>query len=346
MKILVTGNRGYIGRVLCTRLAEAFGDDLDLVGLDSGFYDPFAMRQESAREIVQQVHADIRDVDGDFLVDYDAVVHLAALSNDPLGEFDQRLTFEINRDAAIKLAVSAKRAGVRKFVYFSTQSIYGQSPDDFEVPEDFAKKPMTAYAKSKYEAETEILKLNDDNFQILALRPSTVFGPSPSFRSDIVFNNFCSSAFVEKEIVVFTDGSPIRPAVSVDLVAQTVVSALSNHQFRGWGLAVNLGVGDCNFTVKQLAQIVADVFDVKIKFGQTLPDERSYRIGFSRFKTLFPDLWRDTIDMHESAMQNKNFFIDVGYQQSNFRTEQTQRLKALKNLIDSKKLTTEFRWDR
>ena len=208
-KILVTGDRGYVGSVLVPVLLKR---GYPVVGLDIGYFADCLLHPEKVSYPRHTI--DIRDVGADVLDGVEAIVHLAGLSNDPLGEFDPSLTNEINRDATIRLARLAKSHGVRRFVYASSQSMYGISGTDTELDEDNSEKhPLTAYARTKWEAECELKKLADSSMTVVCFRPSTVFGASPRLRCDIVYNNLVACAYTTGRIEIKSDGTPWGPVV-------------------------------------------------------------------------------------------------------------------------------------
>jgi nucleoside-diphosphate-sugar epimerase len=256
----------------------------EVIGLDPGYYRERIDNDE--RETVRVIGEDLRDCDKLDLRNYDAVVNLAALSNDPIGELDTRLTYEINRDGAIRVAEIARAAGVPRFIYVSTQSIYGISKSDKEVQEDGIKSPQTAYAKSKWEAEQVLLEMNSPNFTVVALRPSTVFGWSPRLRSDIVFNNLLLSGLRDSKISVHSDGTPWRPIVDVkDLVRAICISLTANADDVG-GEAFNIGNLNGNYTVREIAEAVQTCLGgIPIEFNtENITDPRSYQVSFLKAK--------------------------------------------------------------
>lgn len=280
MKILVTGNRGYVGSITTEYLKN---QGYHVVGLDSGFYRDCVL--VPIENEIFTANKDIRDVEVSDFAGIDAVVHLAALSNDPIGELDQNLTHEINYLGAVRTAEIAKKAGVEKFIFVSTQSIYGVSLSSDELDEDNSiKNPQTAYASSKWRAEQEILAMSDSSFISTALRPSTVFGWSPRLRSDIVFNNLLLTGLKHKRIDVHSDGTPWRPIVHVlDLARAIEVCILSNSE-RISGRSFNIGVLNGNFTVKQLAEAARECLGrIPIAFKtEHIVDARSYKVSFER----------------------------------------------------------------
>jgi nucleoside-diphosphate-sugar epimerase len=280
MKILVTGNLGYVGTITTEYLKH---QGYDVVGLDSGFYRE-CLLVPIENEVVTK-NKDIRDVEVSDFTGIEAVVHLAALSNDPIGELDQNLTFEINYLGAVRTAKMAKKAGVEKFIFISTQSIYGISTSTDELDEDNSiKNPQTAYASSKWKAEQEILAMSDSSFTSTALRPSTVFGWSPRLRTDIVFNNLLLTGLKQQRIDVHSDGTPWRPIVHVLDLARAIEVCIKSDNKRISARSFNVGVLNGNFTVKQLAEAAQECLDgIPIAFKtENIVDPRSYKVSFER----------------------------------------------------------------
>ena len=282
MKILVTGNLGYVGSIASSYLRN---QGFDVAGLDSGFY-----KECLLSSIENEVFTNIKDIRDIEVKDFDgieAVVHLAALSNDPIGELDQALTFEINYKGAVRVAELAKSAGVKKFVFVSTQSIYGISSSDEELSEDDSlKNPQTAYASSKWQAEQEILAMNDSTFTSTAVRPSTVFGWSPRIRSDIVFNNLLLTGLLRQKIDVHSDGTPWRPIVHVRDLSRAIEICLKSEAHTVGSRSFNIGVLNGNFTVSELAKAAQKCLGgIPISYKtENIMDPRSYKVSFQRAK--------------------------------------------------------------
>jgi nucleoside-diphosphate-sugar epimerase len=282
MTILITGNLGYVGTIASTYLKNV---GYEVVGLDCGFYKECLLSPEE-NEIYTNFK-DIRDVEISDFHGIDGVVHLAALSNDPIGELDESLTFEINYLGAVRVAEMAKKAGVKKFIFVSTQSIYGISNNAEELDEDNSlKNPQTAYAASKWKAEQEILAMSDSKFTATALRPSTVFGWSPRLRSDIVFNNLLLSGLKHQKIEVHSDGTPWRPIIHVMDLARAIEACIKSDSQIIAGRSFNIGVLNGNFTVKQLAEAARECLGgIEIAYNtENIIDSRSYRVSFNRAK--------------------------------------------------------------
>lgn len=282
MKVLVTGNQGYIGTHATAHLVN---QGYEVFGMDSGFYKDCNLAKLSTE--VQTKSIDIRDVELKDFEGIDAVVHLAALSNDPIGELDKELTFEINYRATVRVAELSKAAGVSRFVFVSSQSMYGISSSEEELDEDdSAKNPQTAYALSKWKAEQEILAMKDGQFSPLALRPSTVFGWSQRLRSDIVFNNLLLTGLANGHIDVHSDGRPWRPVVHIHDISVAIEKCLIAPKEIISGNAFNVGVLNGNYTVRELAEAAQICLNgIPINYGtENIVDPRSYKVSFKRAK--------------------------------------------------------------
>jgi nucleoside-diphosphate-sugar epimerase len=283
MKTLVTGSQGYIGTFLTNFLNE---NGVQVFGTDIGYYKDCNLTPVD--DLVNTKSIDIRDICIDDVVGFDAIVHLAALSNDPVGELDEKLTYEINYKATINLAELAKKAGVKRFVFVSTQSIYGISNTEDELDEySSVKNPQTAYAKTKWLAEQELKNLEDNDFAITYVRPSTVFGWSPRLRTDIVFNNLLLNGLKYGKIEVHSDGTPWRPIIHINDLSRFILNVLEAPKGKIAGKAFNVGVLNGNYTVKQIAEAAQSCLpnSTTITYNtENLVDPRSYKVSFDRAK--------------------------------------------------------------
>jgi len=329
MRILVTGNQGYIGTNLTQYLMDK---GHDVFGLDCGYFSNCNLTPLSNE--VPTLKLDIRDVEVANFVGFDLVVHLAALSNDPVGELDEALTYEINYHAAVRVCEMAKRAAVSRFIFVSTQSIYGISDNLSELDEDNSiKNPQTIYAKSKWSAEQEILKMSTEKFVSVAIRPSTVFGWGPRLRSDIVFNNLLLSGLETGRIEVHSDGSPWRPVVHIYDIARAVEACILAPNSTLSGKAFNIGVINGNYTVKELAEAAnTSLGNIPILYNtENIVDPRSYRVSFSRAmdalgyqaKITLEEGGREIVNL---AQQYMNGNVDI-------LSRKTNRLKQMKYLL-------------
>jgi nucleoside-diphosphate-sugar epimerase len=284
MRVLVTGNLGYIGSVLAPRLRAA---GHDVVGLDSGLFDGCDLGPPP--EPVPTLQVDLRDVSEDQLRGFDAVVHLAALSNDPLGNLAPEHTWQINHGASVRLARLARSAGVRRFLYASSCSVYGVTEDGATVDEEAPMRPTTAYAGSKVRVEDDLHSLADGGFSPVYLRNATVYGASPRLRADVVLNNLVGSAFLDGEVRVLSDGSPWRPLVHVQDVASAFLAALEAQRDAVHDRALNVGSDEGNYRVSELATVAGEVTGAPVRIlGAPDPDARSYRVSFARLRAALP----------------------------------------------------------
>jgi len=344
MKILVTGNLGYIGSVL-TRELTALGHDV--FGLDVGYFRDCMLAEAPAA--ARQIIKDIRDIEINDLEGVEGIIHLAGLSNDPLGEFDPRVTDAINRDATVRLAALAKSRGVSRFVYASSQSMYGVSGTDEELDEDTSdKKPITAYARTKWEAEVRIKEFADADFTVVCMRPSTVFGSSPRLRCDIVFNNLVACAFTTGRIEIKSDGTPWRPVVHVRDVCSAFRAGLEAPAGIVNARSYNVGIPNGNFTVRQLAEAAQrSVPGSTLTFtGEHGSDSRTYRVGFGRILTELAEWYRPEWDLDRGGAELVEFFGGIGFTEADFRGEKCIRLARLKQLTDSGAVDGEMRFVR
>ena len=284
MRVLVTGNEGYLGSVIAPRLARA---GHDVAGLDSGLFAACGLGPPPPE--VPTTRLDIRDVEERHLQGFDAVVHLAALSNDPLGDLEPKHTWAINHEASVRLARLARAAGVRRFLYASSCSVYGVSEDGALVDEEAPMRPTTPYAASKVRVEDDLHELADADFSPVYLRNATVFGFSPRPRMDVVLNNLVGWAHLNGEVRVLSDGSPWRPLVHVQDAAEAVLAALEAPAGAVHDRAFNVGLDEENHCVRELAELAAEVCDAQVSIlGSPDPDARSYRVSFARIREALP----------------------------------------------------------
>jgi nucleoside-diphosphate-sugar epimerase len=281
MRVLLTGHKGYLGTVMAPVLAAA---GHDVIGLDSGLFEDCLLGPAPADPAGFEV--DLRDVTAAQLSDVDAVIHLAALSNDPLGSLAPDLTYDINHHASVRLARLAKDAGVRRYLYASTCSVYGASGGDGLVDEDAPLRPVTPYAESKVRVEDDVQKLADDDFTPVFMRNATAFGFSPRLRADIVLNNLTAHAHLSGEVLVLSDGTPWRPLVHAKDIARAFTAALAAPVEAVHNKAFNIGTERNNVTVAEIArEVVEAVPGSRLRItGEAGSDPRSYRVDFARFR--------------------------------------------------------------
>lgn len=328
--MLVTGNLGYIGSVLTGNLVD---HGFEVEGLDAGFFRDCIVGPTPADVFTQ--HLDIRDVRTKHLEGFDAVIHLAGLSNDPVGALNPELTEEINFSATMKLAQSAKDAGVSRFIFASSQSMYGVSSTDEELDEDISQKsPVTEYAKTKWKAEQELRKISDSDFLTVSFRPSTVFGVSPRQRCDIVFNNLVGSGFTTGEIVIKSDGSPWRPVVHVQDVCMAFESGLRADGELLQGRSFNVGPVGGNYTVRDLAE-AAQLANPgsSLRFtGEHGNDSRTYRVSFSRINSELGQYFSPSWNLKSGAEELVTHWRSTGFDFNTFSGRQVIRLDQLQYL--------------
>jgi len=341
MRVLVTGDQGYIGSVLVGLLLE---NGYDVVGLDTGYFADNLL--EPCFDNYPRVTKDIRDIDPSDLQQIDAVIHLAALSNDPLGEFSPELTHEINANGSIKLAECARASGVKRFIFSSSQSMYGVSSSDNALEEDDSEKnPVTAYASAKWDAEQILNKMTADDFVVTSFRPSTVFGASPRLRCDIVFNNLVASAYTTGKIEIMSDGTPWRPVVHVRDVCKAFIAGLEAPASIVSGRAFNVGIANGNYTVRDLAEAANRcVPNSELVFTGEHTDSRTYKVSFDRILSDLKDYYQPEWDLDRGGQELGEFFNRINFTENQFRGRATIRLKQLMYLINKGFIDDSFRF--
>lgn len=340
--ILLTGNKGYIGSVLGGVLAKK---GYDVVGFDTGYYE--GKELYLINPLSRQIKKDIRDISAEDLKGIDAVIHLAALSNDPLGEFNPDLTRNINYLGTLKLAKLAEKAGVKRFIYASSQSMYGIADTSHELSEDEAGPyGETVYAKTKWDAECELKELVSSSFIVVCMRPSTVFGASPSLRCDIVFNNLVASAYTTGKIEIKSDGTPWRPVVHVRDVSSALIAGLEAPIELVNGESFNVGIPNGNYTVKDLAlSAQRAVKDSELKFtNEHGADARTYRVSFKKILSVLKDYYKPQWDLDLGGRELVDLFKKVNFTKEQFKGNTCNRLLQIKYLIDTNKLNVDLRW--
>lgn len=341
-RVLVTGDKGYIGSVL-THVVQGRG--YDVLGLDTGYYEDCLIGAPLSS--YPSVRRDLRDVTADDLRDVDAVVHLAALSNDPLGEVAPGLTEEINLHGTVRLATLAREAGAQRFVYASSQSMYGVSNTSDELDEDDSdKNPVTAYARTKWDAELALKQLATPTFTVVCLRPSTVFGASPRLRCDIVFNNMVACAYTTGKIEVKSDGTPWRPVLHVQDASAAFLAGLEAPAALVSGRSYNVGVPNGNYTVRDLAEAAGRAVpgSVITYTGEHGADSRTYRVSFARILSELKDWYQPAWDLDRGGAELVNYFQATGFTEEQFRGRVTNRLSQLKHLSERGRLNASLRW--
>ncbi len=339
MKILLTGSRGYIGTVMAPFLVKA---GHEVIGIDTDLY-----RRSTFgpwRESVQTMVKDLRSVEARDLRGFDAVIHLAALSNDPLGDLNAQLTYDINHLASVRVAALAKEAGVGRFVFASSCSNYGAA-GDAPVNEESELNPVTAYGESKVRVERDVVKLADDRFSPTFLRCATAYGVSPRLRFDIVLNNLVAWAFTSGKVMLKSDGSPWRPIVHIEDISRAFLAVLSVPRERVHAQAFNVGRNDQNYRIRDIAQIVKEtVPGCEIAFADDAgPDKRNYRADFSKVARLLPE-FQPQWDARKGAKQLYDAYKAIGLVLADFEGPRYRRIDQIKQLMASGNLGADLRW--
>jgi nucleoside-diphosphate-sugar epimerase len=336
---------GYVGSVAVGELRAA-RPEASLIGLDTGYY-AHCLTADAApeRQLDVQHFADVREPLDALLGGVDAVVHLAAVSNDPIGHAYEGVTADVNHRATVRLAQSARDAGARSFVFASSCSMYGFAEDGVRT-EAAPLDPLTAYARSKVAAERDLAELADDDFVVTSLRFGTACGMSPRLRLDLVLNDFVAGAIAENRITILSDGTPWRPLIHVRDMARAVDWAIDrNAETGGAFLAVNTGSARWNYQIRELAETVASVLGgVEVSLSpDAAPDRRSYRVGFDLFEQLAPD-HQPQVELEEAIQDLADGLRSIGFADTAFRDSPLVRLGVLAELRAGGLLTDDLSW--
>jgi len=339
--ILVTGANGYVGSVLVPLLRRK---GYLVSTLDINYYFRSVFVDKTGNKIPHFNNIDIRDINKLNLVKYEAIIHLAALSNDPLGELDANLTYDINHKATIQLAKQAKIAGIKKFIFSSSCSVYGIASKDWVIEKNLTK-PLTAYSKSKTKSESELLKLADKSFCVVIMRNATLCGFAPKFRDDLVVNNFVCNAETTGRIEIHSDGTPWRPLLDVHDLAHFFVLFLQSKSKIVNGETYNVGFNNSNYQVNDILELVKKQYPQSriIYTGKHGADSRSYRVNFDKIAKLFPDLHQDW-PLNKSIKYMAYKLKQHGYSQNDFINHKFSRLSELKRLKKEKLLDRKLKW--
>lgn len=347
MNILITGNLGYIGPAVIRQLHATY-PNAELVGIDNGYFAHCLTAVDRFPDtlLTKQLYGDVRHIDIDMLRGFDAVVLLAAISNDPMGKTFEKITDEINCRSSIRIAEMAKAAGVRNLVFASSCSVYGFSEDGPRVEED-PLNPLTAYARSKIGTEQGIQHLASEKFVVTCLRFATACGFSERTRLDLVLNDFVAGAVTSGEISILSDGTPWRPLIHIDDMALAIEWAVARKADNGGAfLSVNAGSDDWNYQVKDLAEAVArEVPGTRVSVNpDASPDKRSYQVSFEKYRQLAPD-HQPRVDLATAVKALKAGLEKMGFADPNFRESQFIRLVVLKGHRDSQRLDQDLFWN-
>ena len=348
MKILITGNMGYIGPCVVNHLCSVY-PDATLIGLDMGYFANCLTNSAFFPEcrVSIQYFGDVRKVPERLLEGVAAIVHLAAISNDPMGNTFEDVTLDVNYRASTSLAKKAKDAGVKSFVFASSCSMYGAAEDGART-EGSPLNPLTAYARSKVLTERGLVEVAGEGFKVTSLRFATACGMSDRLRLDLVLNDFVAGAITSKCITILSDGTPWRPLINVEDMARAIEWAISRSVDNGdYFLAVNVGTEDWNLQVKDMAEAVAQAMpgvDVSINKNAE-PDKRSYRVNFDLFKTLAPD-HQPRCNLFTTITELRDGLETMGFADQNFRSSEFIRLNVLRGLQRNGFLTESLEWTR
>jgi nucleoside-diphosphate-sugar epimerase len=343
MRVLVTGHNGYLGSVMVPVL-QAAGHEV--VGLDTFYFEECTLKADESA-VVPAIRRDIRDVGPGDLEGFEAVVHLAALCNDPLGDLHPEWTSDINHLASVQLARAARDAGVGRYLYASSCSMYGAAGGDESLTEEAPLRPITAYAVSKVRTEEDVSKLADASFSPVFMRNATAYGTSPRLRADVVLNNLVCWAHTTGRIRLLSDGSAWRPIVHVEDIARTFAAVLAAAREVIHNEAFNVGANGENYQVRDLAEIVRGVVPgCSVEYADgAVSDPRSYRVDFGKLRRAFPDLeirWNASLGAKDlyAALQ------EAGVSLADFQGRTYIRLAQIKHLLDRGRLDPTLRWTR
>jgi len=338
-RVLVTGHHGYIGSVLVRLLLQAGHEP---VGLDADFFVNNRFVGEPAK--LPSLRRDLRDIQPRDLAGFDAVMHLAALSNDPLGDLNPQLTYEINHVATMRLAESAKQAGIARFLFSSSCSMYGAAGSAM-LDESAEFHPVTPYAHSKVLVEKELIALADDRFSPVFLRNTTAYGVSPFMRFDIVLNNLVAWAYTTGRVLIQSDGTPWRPLIHVEDICRAFMAALEAPRDAIHNEAFNIGLTEENYQIRDLAEIVKETVP-----GCTVayspgggPDPRSYRVNFGKVKNALPG-FQPQWNVRRGAAELLAACREAHLKEEDFEGPRFKRILHIRNLISSGALDSELRW--
>jgi len=340
MDILVTGDKGYIGAVMVPMLLL---EGHTVVGLDCDWFEQSAFGE--SRSTVPSKKKDIRDLDASDLAGFDAVVHLAALSNDPLGDLNPALTYEINHLASVRLAKLAKENGVQRFLFSSSCSTYGAAGGEGLVNEEAELRPVTPYGRSKVLVEQDLVKLADSSFSPTFLRNATAYGVSPRLRFDLVLNNLVAWAVTTGRIHIKSDGTPWRPIVHIEDICRAFVAVLNAPRELIHCEAFNVGATEENYRIRDLAELVNEVVPAcRVEYAKDGgPDKRCYRVDFSKVANTFPS-FKPQWNARKGARQLYDAIQQVDLRVEDFEGPKYQRISHIQQLIGRGCLDANLRW--
>lgn len=339
MKVLVTGTEGYLGSLLPSLLMQR---GHEVIGVDTGFY-KVGWLYHGTEVTALTLNKDIRHITAEDLQGVEAIVHMAELSNDPTGQLSPNITYDINHKGSVRLANLAKAAGIRRFVYMSSCSVYGVATEG-DVTEKTPVNPQTAYAECKTLVERDLQAMTDDSFSPTFLRNATAFGASPRMRFDIVLNNLAGLAWTTKEIKMTSDGTPWRPLVHALDICKAIVCTLEAPRDIVHNQIFNVGDTSNNYQVREIAEIVAQIFTgCQLSFGQNGSDNRSYRVSFDKINKTLPG-FKCEWDAVRGAQQLFDLFTQIDMTEETFLSRGFTRLKQLEYLLRTQQIDRDFFW--
>lgn len=339
MEVLVTGSEGYIGTVLAPYLM-ARGHDV--VGIDSGFH-RIGWLYNGVDRAPAWINKDIRALTVDDVRGFDALVHLAELSNDPVGQLNPDITFEINHRGSVHLANLCKEAGVQRFVYMSSCSVYGSAGDDFST-EESPLDPLTTYAQCKVLVERDLKAMADDRFTPTFLRNATAFGASPRIRFDIVVNDLAGHAWTERVIRMASDGRPWRPFVHILDISQAIDCVLRAPRDIVHAETFNVGSNRQNHQIREIAEIISETFPgCRLEIGDSSGDHRNYRANFDKIHERLPG-FECRIDVAQGARQLLDVFRAVEMTLDQFEFRGYTRIRQIQHLLATHQIDDHFYW--
>lgn len=341
MKVLVTGSGGYIGSVLCGKLLE---DGFEVTGLDTGFY--VGCNFFKVPYTIRQISKDVRDIAPRDIIGFDAVIHLAALSNDPIGTINPELTSEINFRASVRLAEYAREAGVKRFIFSSSCSIYGIAGEE-DVDERGKLDPVTEYARSKVESEEKIAGFADEHFSPVILRNATVYGISPMMRTDLVVNNLAGWAYTTGKMRIMSDGTPWRPLIHIQDICNAFIAVLKAPRPLIHDQVFNVGSINENYRIKDIVDIIKKKMpECDIEYtGEHGADERTYRVNFSKITKVLADHFKPQWNVDRGVEEIFAAYKEKKLLKDDFQGDKFIRLKRIKKLLKEGKINGELFWE-
>ncbi len=340
MRVLVTGHNGYVGTIMMPLLIAA---NHQVVGLDTNLYEGSTFGEDPKRDFLE-INKDVRDVEMADLEGIEAIIHLAGLSNDPLGDLNPELTYDINHRASVRLAEMAKQIGIERFIFSSSCSNYGAGVTDW-LDESSAFNPVTPYGRSKVMVEQDVSKLADDNFSPTFLRSGTAYGVSPRLRFDLVLNNLAAWAFTTGLVYLKSDGTPWRPIVHIEDMSRAFLAALEAPRELIHNEAFNVGRSSENYQIRQIAQIVAETIPgSRVEFAEgASADKRNYRVNCDKIINTLPG-YKPQWTAQKGAQELYAAYQKVGLELDEFEGPRYRRLQHIKSLMASGRLSDTLRW--